>query len=78
MQSHDPKVLPCPFCGCTPKKAHYHGDERNGYMDRTVYCCTGCGARVFAQGTFNNESSYADNSTVGERALAKWNTRTKK
>lgn len=68
-------ALPCPFCGDQPAKVKYSGDERNGYADTTVYCCRGCGARVFTVGIPGKKTAYADNSTVDERALAKWNKR---
>ena len=76
MQSHDPKALPCPFCGGKPVTYTESGDERNAYADRRVYMCSGCGVSVYVNGD-TSKPGYANNSKIGAQALAKWNTRTK-
>ena len=68
------KILPCPFCGREPVKIRTGMNENYGYAAKVVYCCEGCGASKGAIGDYS-KGGYADNSTVEERALAKWNER---
>lgn len=68
------ELLPCPFCGLTPKKRVTSGDERDGYAARVSYVCQGCGCSRGAVGD-TGKGGYADNSAVEERAFSAWNTR---
>lgn len=68
--------LPCPFCGCSAKYSYEHGDERDGYTNRAIYTCNGCGVSVSASGD-TSKGGYADNTKIEAQALAKWNRRTK-
>ena len=69
-----PDVKPCPFCGGEAVKRQKSGDERDGYSKHVYYECKEClvwrGARGESDGY-----GYADNSTVDERALKRWNER---
>jgi Lar family restriction alleviation protein len=64
----------CPFCGGRAAASTSYGDERDGYAERVIVECAGCGVRVGARGD-SSKGGYADNSTVKQRAYAAWNRR---
>lgn len=70
----EPKLLLCPFCGGEAKSFDFTGDERDGYRKVVTIVCTPCGASVSAAGD-TSRGGYADNSTVKQRAIGKWNAR---
>lgn len=70
--SHELK--PCPFCAGAPKVIIESGDERVGYANTVKVQCSSCGATIMASGD-TSKPGYADNSTTGTRARAKWNRR---
>lgn len=78
---HEPKgpvertVRRCPFCGGEAQRHMNYGDERNGYAMTVFYRCKECFVQRGATGD-TSKGGYADNSTVEDRALAKWNQRT--
>lgn len=68
-------LKPCPFCGGTPVKKVEHLYEVWSYADRITYYCPSCGRILPTEGD-RSRDGYADNSTVEERALLRWNRRT--
>jgi Lar family restriction alleviation protein len=67
-------LRPCPFCGGNPTIARKGLSEVVAYADEVAIQCTKCGARKSAVGDYS-KPGYADNSTVQQRAIAAWNTR---
>ncbi|MBF8177845.1 Lar family restriction alleviation protein [Herminiimonas contaminans] len=68
-------LKPCPFCAGNPKHIRNSLDERYGYAVSVTYECQSCGVAKSAIGD-TTKPGYADNSTVEQRAMAAWNTRT--
>lgn len=71
----DTKLLPCPWCGGSPKRVFKHLSEVYAYADSVRYECRDCLSSRGAVGD-TSKPGYADNSTVEERAIVAWNTRT--
>lgn len=68
MQSEEPKLRNCPFCGCD----NLYFVHVNGYLDTTVgIFCNGCKVTVLYEG--NHEEG--DTPESRRRAIEAWNRR---